>query len=269
MKFYSIIATFQFVVLTTSILDVISELNILMNIKPSECHEKTSFDSRFTCMYNDYKKNVKNKILNLNYLLHYGENTLIYRLSGCGLVLKRAINVKASHNLISKLTQLNHENIVCTYICFYQYIHEQEVVWMLMEYLPIKFSKFSRLTDTQAESVANNIASGLVYLHKNNFAHLNIHKTNIMGNRKSLYSWESERKKFIPEFFEQLKPYIINEHMHISNAFCKVDLKKYISKSGNNSNEEKIYFYNFSSKKATKIQIILTMTLRKITLFLI
>lgn len=155
------------------ILKCVDEINYLTQISMKKYTKVPKKDCKFFDAYNAD-------------LLYLGEKSIILHLIDYGLVIKRSAVDKKSGNIEDEVaTDLNHENIITTYMSFRQLFMRKRYQWLIMEHLEYDLAaKVPSSLQTKIK-ICKDVCKGLMYLKSKNIVHLDLKKENVGVARKN------------------------------------------------------------------------------------
>ncbi|KAM0675850.1 hypothetical protein GVAV_000626 [Gurleya vavrai] len=165
--------------------------------------------------------------------LQINKTTTVFHIVSKGLIVKRFISRDDVNISEIKLAlEVDHENIVTTYLIIREISKTPKIHWMFMEYLPLEINLNKSYDLYENYAICENVCNGLKYLHSKNIVHLDIKYNNIMGKFKNSFDNDLLALNSIFEIYNQIKD------LKLENIYTYELNQKYIKyeeKQNNNS----------------------------------
>ncbi|KAM0676871.1 hypothetical protein BDAP_002591 [Binucleata daphniae] len=111
-------------------------------------------------------------------------SSAVFALKKTDCVIKRFKEKRnSSRNEIKIAMELEHPNIIVNYVAFYQNYKNQNIGWIVSEYLDVPIVKKNFKNENEIRKMCRDVCKGLSYMHERDIAHLDMKLGNIMGKK--------------------------------------------------------------------------------------
>ncbi|KAM0688690.1 MAPK-activated protein kinase Srk1 [Conglomerata obtusa] len=145
-----------------------------LNKRVSEClvyEERTKQNKIFSKIFAERVRPIK-----------MTNSSAVFELNKTNCIIKRVFrHRKSGRNESMIAVEMNHPNIITSYLAFEEIYNKKRIGWIISEYLDVTVSMRNLKCENEIRKMCRDVCKGLVYLHSKDVAHLDMKLGNVMG----------------------------------------------------------------------------------------